>query len=133
MDAPIALTPDMYTPSVNDYGDYVDRMPIIRHGIYCPCGSRRDKVYDSASKFYSHTKTKAHQKWLVELNQNRANYYSNMLKHEVLIENQKKIIGHLENQLQKKSLTIDYLTEQLIALKPSSTYMADLLGLDECD
>jgi hypothetical protein len=36
-----------------------------------------------------------------------------MVKNKELVENQRKIIAQLENQLQKKILTIDYLSEQL--------------------
>jgi len=47
------------------------------------------------------------------LNQNKANYYVEMLKNKELVETQQKIIIQLENQLHKKVLTIDYLTDQL--------------------
>ena len=64
----IIITPDTYCPNVNEAGSYVDKIPIIKHGIYCVCGARRDKVYETASKFSSHIKSKTHQKWLVQLN-----------------------------------------------------------------
>lgn len=113
----ITLTPDTYTPSVDNLGNYIDNTPIIKHGIICPCGSRKDKVYDSSSKFSAHTKTKIHQKWLTSLNQNKANYYVEMIHGKETIENQQKIIARLENQLQKKTMTIDYLTEVLSQIK----------------
>ena len=47
------------------------------------------------------------------MNQNKANYYVEMLKNKELVEAQQKIIVQLENQLHKKVLTIDYLTDQL--------------------
>jgi predicted RNase H-like nuclease (RuvC/YqgF family) len=52
------------------------------------------------------------------LNQNKANYYVEMVKHRELAENQRKIIAQLENQLSKKNLTIDYLTIQLTKTAP---------------
>jgi hypothetical protein len=113
----IVLTPDTYTPSVDDKGNYVDNIPIIRNGLFCPCGSRKDKTYDNTSKFSSHIKSKSHQKWMLNLNQNKANYYVDMLKNKEIIENQQKIIKQLEEQSHKKTLTIDYLTEQLMKYK----------------
>jgi hypothetical protein len=89
------------------------KFPIIQNGLFCLCGSRKDKAYENTAKFAIHIKTKAHQKWLMVLNQNKANYYVEMLQKNELVENQRKIITQLENQLQKKTLTIDYLTEQL--------------------
>jgi predicted RNase H-like nuclease (RuvC/YqgF family) len=109
----ITLTPDTYMPSVDNNGNYVDSVPLIKHGLFCPCGSRKDKTYENASKFSAHIKSKFHQKWLANLNQNKANYYVEMLKNKEIVESQQKIISQLENQIQKKTLTIDYLTEQL--------------------
>jgi hypothetical protein len=58
-------------------------------------------------------KSQKHQKWLMLLNQNKANYYVESIKNKEVLESQKKIIARLENQLQTKSMTIDYLTKQL--------------------
>jgi len=109
----ISLTPDIYQPSVDDKGIYIDKTPKIINGIYCSCGSRKDKIYDNESKFNVHTKSKAHQRWIIHLNNNKANYYVEMVQNQKVIEQQKKIIGQLENNLQTKMLTIDYLTKQI--------------------
>jgi len=126
----ITLTPDTYTPSVDNAGNYIDHIPSIKHGLYCPCGSRKDKTYENATKFASHIKSKSHQTWLLMLNQNKANYYVEMLKHKELVENQRKMIAHLETQLQKKTMTIDYLTEQLIKQNVQQTTTIDLLDIN---
>lgn len=121
----LSITPDTYSPSVNSSGDYVDNIPQIKHGIYCLCGSRKDKAYENHASFAIHIKTKTHQKWLTTLNQNKANYYAEMVRHKKIVEDQQKIIAHLENQLSKKNLTIDYLTAQLTKTVP----IGDLLEL----
>lgn len=113
----ITITPDTYTPSVDAAGNYIDNIPVIKNGLFCPCGSRKEKTYETTGKFATHIKTKAHQKWLIQLNQNKANYYIEMLQYKELVENQQKIITQLENQLHKKNLTVDYLTEQLMISK----------------
>jgi len=113
LDMDLTIVPDIYVPNVDEEGNYIDRIPIIRNGLYCPCGSRKDKTYENAGKFASHTKTKCHQKWLLLLNQNKANYYAESIKQREVVESQQKIILDLkiENQIQKA--TIHYLTEQL--------------------
>ena len=126
----ISLTPDIYAPIVDDNGNYVDKIPFMKRGIYCLCGSRKDKIYENSSKFSTHMKTKCHQKWLEHLNQNKANYYVEVLKSKEIIENQQKIIQQLENQLQKKILTIDYLTEQLTLKTNYKTLSIDLLDFN---
>jgi hypothetical protein len=126
----LTITPDTYTPSVDDNGNYIDNIPIIKNGLFCPCGSRKDKTYENTSKFALHIKSKSHQKWLVVLNQNKANYFVEMMKNKELVENQQKIITQLENQLQKKTLTIDYLTDQLTTKTRSQACSIDLLDIN---
>jgi hypothetical protein len=127
----ISVTPDTYTPSVDSAGNYIDHVPYVKHGMFCPCASRKEKAYETSAKFNMHTKTKAHQKWLQMLNQNKANHYLELVLSKELVENQQKIIAQLELQLQKKSHTIDYLTEQLRS-NPTPTVCAvdDLLGIN---
>ena len=98
----ITITPDTYTPSVNNEGNYIDNIPIIKNGLYCPCGSRKDKTYENVTKFSSHIKSKSHQKWLMVLNQNKANYYVEMLTNKELVENQKKLYHNWKNNCTKK-------------------------------
>ena len=127
----ITVTPDTYTPGVDDNGNYIDSVPTIKTGLYYPCGSRRDKIYDNTSKFSAHIQTKTHKKWITMLNQNKANYYVELLKCKELIENQKIIITRLENQLHSKALTIDYLTEQLLTMKKQNMAVVNnLLDID---
>lgn len=128
----ITITPDTYTPSVDEKGNYIDNIPLIKNGLYCPCGggSRKGKNYENTSKFATHVKTKSHQKWLMILNQNKANYYVEMMKYKDLVENQQKIIIKLENDLQHKKIIIDYLTEQITIKSKSNDQTFDLLDLN---
>ena len=126
----LELTPDIYTPSINDNGMYIDGKIKIINGIYCSCSTRKDKVYDTVSKFTTHTKTKMHQKWLKQLNDNKANYYVEMLKMKEINENQQKIIQNMENKLLKRTLTIDYLTSQLTLNQSRSVVEFDLLDIN---
>jgi hypothetical protein len=112
----LVLEPDIYSPSVDEKGNYIDKIPsfnIIKKGLLCPCGSRKDKIYETHAMFTTHIKTKSHQTWLVSLNFNKANYYieNNILKDTV--QNQKLIIAKLEKDVQTKIMTIDYLTQQI--------------------
>ena len=60
----LVTEPETYLPSIDDTSNYIDKIPpftTIKHGIRCPCGSRKDKVYDSHTVFSQHIKTKTHQ------------------------------------------------------------------------
>ena len=108
--------PDIYSPSLDEQGNYIDRIPmfnIIKKGVYCPCGSRKDKVYDSHQAFSAHTKSKSHQKWLASVNQNKVNLYIENEQLKETVQNQRLIIAKMEKDLQNKSMTVDYLTQQL--------------------
>lgn len=118
----LVVEPDLYSPIINDNGNYIDKIPsFIGHkGIRCACGSRRDKVYDNYSVFSNHIKTKTHQKWLESLNLNKSNFYSENIKLKELISNQKIIIAKLEKDVNTKIMTIDFLTQQLNTLSQNN-------------
>jgi hypothetical protein len=116
----LATEPDTYCPNIDEHGNYADRIPsfntaALANGLRCPCGTRKDKVYASAAMFASHIKTKTHEKWLQDLNANKANFYIENKKLRDLVQSQKIMLGKMEVDLTNKSLTIDYLTQQLIA------------------
>ena len=109
-------TPDTYTPGIDDKGNYIDQIPVIRHGIHCLCGSRKDKTYSNSTSFTAHIKTKHHQHWLENLNRNKANYYIESVRYKELVESQQKILVNLENQVLIKTNTIEKLEKQIICL-----------------
>jgi hypothetical protein len=112
----LVVEPDIYAPSIDDNGCYTDKVPpfnYIKKGLICPCGSRKDKIYESHSVFVSHTKSKAHQKWIETLNLNRSNFYVENEKFRDVIQNQRLIIAKLEKDVNNRNMTIDYLTQQL--------------------
>jgi len=62
MASEIALTPDTYTPSIDDTGNYIDKIPVIKHGLLCLCGTRKDKRYNTSSKIFQHISKPKHTK-----------------------------------------------------------------------
>ena len=132
----LVIEPDMYSPSIDETGNYVDKIPsfhILKKGLTCPCGSRKDKVYETTSSFSTHTKSKIHQKWLESLNINKANYFIENQKLNETVQNQRMIIAKLEKDVQNKIMTIDYLTQQLQANKTKDkkyNHTVNLLDFD---
>jgi len=122
--------PDTYSPNIDNNGNYIDKIPSfgnLKHGIRCHCGSRKQKVYETYGVFAQHIKTKTHQKWLEELNLNKANYYIENEELRTTVRQQQMIIAKLEKDLQNKIMTIDFLTQQLVKpVKP----VHDLLNFD---
>ena len=114
----LLVEPDTYTPSIDANGNYIDKLPshhIIKQGMYCVCGSRCNKLYDTPSKFNAHLKTKTHQKWLEQLNLNKANFFVESEKLKKTVHTQQVLIARLEQEVRNKSRTIDYMTQQLTA------------------
>jgi len=112
----LVTEPDIYSPSIDEMGNYIDKIPsfnIIKKGLLCSCGSRKDKIYKTYTTFSMHIKTKTHQKWLNSLNLNKANYYIENIKLSETLQNQRLIIAKLEKEISSKNMTIDYLTQQL--------------------
>ena len=128
---------DIYAPSIDDKGLYIDKVPpfnYIKKGLVCPCGSRKDKIYETHSVFVAHAKTKAHQKWIESLNLNRSNFYVELEKSKEVISNQRLIIAKMEKDINNKNMTIDYLTQQLhktfISTNANSNASIDLLDFN---
>ena len=126
----LIVEPDVYCPSIDDSGSYIDKVPafsLIKHGVSCPCGSRKDKIYESHSSFAGHIKTKVHQKWLYDLNQNKKNYFTENEELKRTIQNQKCIIGRFEKEVNVNRMTIDILTQQIMVLKNMGTISVENL------
>jgi ABC-type multidrug transport system ATPase subunit len=121
----IVVEPDVYMPSIDEQGNYIDRVCVFKKGLTCLCGSRKDKVYETQSMFSSHVKTKTHQRWLLDLNTNKANYYVENEKMKEVVQNQRLIIAKMEKDLQNKMMTIDYLTMQLNKTCPVVSSLLD--------
>jgi hypothetical protein len=110
----LATEPDVYCPSVNDLGQYIDKIPAFTtlfDGIRCVCGARRDKVYKSHAVFASHIKTKTHQKWLCEINVSQPNLYKENIEMKQTIRNQRLIISRMDAEMSEQLVTIGYLTK----------------------
>lgn len=131
MDSTIVVDSDIYEPNTDDKGSYTDYLPPsskFSNGLRCPCGARKDHIFDTRSSFAIHIKTKTHQKWLSDLNTNKMNFYSECEKLKDLVKSQQIIIARLEKEINTKLKTIDYLTQQLMSKEKSDEF--DLLTFD---
>jgi len=129
----LLLDPETYSPSIDEMGNYTDKIPsfnIMKNGIRCLCGSRKDKTYENHTMFSNHIKTKTHLKWIENLNRNKANYYVENEQLKTTIQNQRIIIANYDKDIQNKNLTIDYLTKQLL-LHSSGKEVLNLLDFDD--
>jgi hypothetical protein len=130
----IALESDIYEPVINtnnNYEDYVPPSSKFANGLRCPCGARKEHVFDNRQKFTTHIKSKTHQKWLLDLNTNKMNYYVECEKLRELVNSQKIIIAKLEKELNVKMKTVDYLTQQLMAKEcENGQQITDLINFD---
>ena len=119
----LVIEPETYSPSINEEGHYVDQCPhasAMHNGIRCPCGSRRDKVFDTTSSFNTHMKSKCHQIWLATLNLNKKNYFQESEELKITVQNQRLIIARLEKELSCKLVTIDILTQHLALMRTAA-------------
>lgn len=129
----LIIESDIYSPIINESGEYIDKIPHfnnIKNRLRCACGTRKDKTYDCYNSFSNHIKTKTHIKWLLELNMNNTNFFVENEKLKETIHTQKIIIAKFEKEINLKSKTIDYLTQQLIIKEDTPNYSTDLISFD---
>ena len=127
----ISLDSDIYEPNIDDKGTYVDFLPPsskFKNGLRCPCGARKDHVFDGRPSFVVHTKSKTHQKWLSDLNTNKMNYFTECEKLKEVVNSQKIIIARLEKEINTHKQTIVTLAQQLSS--KNSDNEIDLLSFD---
>jgi hypothetical protein len=122
----LATEPDIYSPNIDDQGNYTDKCPsfntrALENGIRCPCGTRKDKVYLSATLFAAHCKSKTHEKWINDLNTNKMNFFNENQKLREIIRAQKIMIGKMELDISSKNTTIGYLTQELTKMMGESS------------
>ncbi len=71
----LALTPDIYSPTLNDDGEYIDNFTDdyrtfknkYHNGLKCPCTGH---IFEKRGSFIDHTKCQTHLKWLNNYNKN---------------------------------------------------------------
>ena len=130
----LSLESDIYEPNTNDDGNYVDFLPPsskFKHGLKCPCGSRKDHIFDSRQSFSSHIKSKTHLKWLSDLNKNKMNFFTECEKLKEIVSSQKLIIARLEKQVNNHKNTIINLAQQLANKNHDNTSVDLISFLDD--
>ena len=128
----LALDSDIYEPIMDDKNNYIDYLPPsskFKNGLRCACGSRKEHVFDNRQSFASHIKTKTHQKWLTDLNNNKMNYFCENIKLNETITTQKIVIAKLQRENDEYVKLIAHLTKK-IASKENPDIVLDLINFD---
>jgi len=130
----LVTEPDVYAPIMNNDREYIDKVPPLHamsNGMYCPCGGRANKVYNTTTSMKQHFTRACHKQWLLQLNNNKSNYYveCNTLRHTV--KNQQLIIQQMELEMTKKQRLIDFLQNELMEAKSTKEHIVyDLLNVE---
>jgi len=134
----LATQSDFYSPSIDFSGKYIDKIPsfnILKSGLRCLCGSRKDKTYETHAMFSNHIKTKTHQAWILNLNENKTNHYIENENLKIIVQEQRLIIARIDKELSQlkdknKDLIIDNLRRQLLEFRDTNNNgVEDLLDM----
>lgn len=123
---------DIYEPCIDENSNYSDYLPSsnkFKNGLRCPCGSRKEHIFDTRQSFASHIKTKTHLKWISDLNSNKMNYFTENIKLNETILNQKLIIARMQRENDENIKLIAHLTKK-IEVKENPNIVVDLLTFD---
>jgi hypothetical protein len=123
---------DIYEPCIDENSNYSDYLPPsnkFKNGLRCPCGTRKEHIFDTRQSFGSHIKTKTHLKWITDLNSNKMNYFTENIKLNETIVNQKIIIAKMQRENDENIKLIAHLTKK-IEIKENPNIVVDLLTFD---
>jgi len=123
---------DIYEPCIDENSNYSDYLPSsnkFKNGLRCPCGTRKEHIFDTRQSFGSHIKTKTHLKWITDLNSNKMNYFTENIKLNETIMNQKLIIAKMQRENDENIKLIAHLTKK-IEIKENPNIVVDLLTFD---
>ena len=138
MSTELSTQPTQYGLSVDENGNYIDKLPphseIIR-GVRCNC-STRSTVFTTKQSLNNHFKSVTHQNWIETQNRNKENHLRELLelrelsKQQVLLiaERDQKIIK-LEKTIREKDIAIRTLSS-LLHTAPEPTEDINLLDID---
>jgi len=127
----ISVTPDIYCPSINENGKYIDFIPNFKDGgYYCECGSRKNKIYNTKNSLKQHFKTLKHIEWLKTMNNNKVNYYKENIELKETIKSQQIILTQLSNELSKKTLDYENFIKNYESHSVKTANLVDLLDLN---
>ena len=113
----LALETDLYEPCMDADNNYIDYCPPtskFKNGLRCPCGSRQNHVFNSRSSFQTHLKTERHNKWLIDLNLNKGNFYNECQRLKEEVNTLKLIIAKQEKDNNSLRSQIIYLNNKLM-------------------
>ena len=128
----LSIDSDIYEPNLDETGNYIDYIPPyfkFKNGLRCPCGARKEHIFDSRQSFSGHIKTKTHCRWMMDINYNKMNYFSDNIKLKDTINNQKLIIAKLQKEMEENLQLIVHLTKK-IERKEEVFETKDLLNFD---
>jgi hypothetical protein len=127
----LIIESEFYEPSIDELGNYIDYLPTsskFKNGIRCPCGTRKEHIFDTRQSFSGHIKSKTHLKWLNDINLNKMNYFTENIKLNETINSQKIIIARLQRENEDNLKLIAHLTKK-IEFK-QDIILTDLLTFD---
>ena len=124
----LALEAELYAPNRDDQGKYIDFVPslcLLKHGIKCVCGSRKDQTFYATGPFKKHLQCQKHKAWLKMKNLEPQNDIKIIHEHEKTIKNQQILIHELNQEivLLKKKISV--------LESPKQVPVFDLLGIDD--
>ena len=101
----LATECEVYAPSIDEGGRYVDSIPANYSGLKCPC-TNLIKSFKTKPSFAQHCKTQRHCKWLSELNANRQNFYKELMKANEIVKQQQAMLASRDNELTHLRLVV---------------------------
>jgi hypothetical protein len=114
MDDLLNYTSDVYHPTTNSEGNYVDSHVNLNHFSKCGCGSSN---HFTSKTFKTHFTSDRHKKWIDYLNSEKTNHYSELVKYKKLNKQQQMVIQQQQDMITTNEIKLEQYSKKVFEYK----------------
>jgi pyruvate carboxylase len=124
-------TSDVYHPTTDSEGNYVDSHVNLNQFSKCGCGTSNSFTPQS---FKIHFKSDRHKHWLEYLNHERVNHYSELVKYKKLNKQQQMVIQQQQDIITTNEIKLEQYSKKVFEYKKTIESIKELKKkLEHCD
>jgi hypothetical protein len=117
-------TSDVYQPSMDREGNYIDSYVNLSHFSKCGCGSKNN--FTNTQSFKIHFKSEIHKRWIEYLNHEKENHYAELMKYKKLNKQQQLVIQQQQDIMTTNDVKLEQYSKKLFEYRKTIESLKDI-------